>query len=78
MKQNKTHIMTMVKLTTMIGIKTGTMASVIQGTVRPRGTCGRPGLASPKHSDDDDAREERAKGTKQYAKKRVCDEYYYY
>lgn len=71
--------MTMVELTTMIGIKTGTMASVIQGTVRPRGTCGRSGPASPKHSDDDDSREEKeGKGYKTVRKKRVCDEYYYY
>lgn len=49
----------------MIGIKTGTMASVIQGTVRPRGTCGR--LVPRTYGCDDDATT-RAKGTKQYAK----------
>lgn len=41
--KNKTHYLTMMMMM-MIGIKTGTMASVIQGTVRPRGTCGRRAL----------------------------------
>lgn len=48
----------------MIGIKTGTMAtSVIQGTVRPRGTWSHV----PRTYGGDDATM-RAKGTKQYAK----------
>lgn len=48
----------------MIGIKTGTMAtSVIQGTVRPRGTW----FHVPRTYGCDDATM-RAKGTKQYAK----------
>lgn len=66
--------------TMMIGIKTGTMASVIQGTVRPRGSAaGRARFGShvPRISDDDDSKKE-GKGYKTVRKKRVCDEYYYY
>lgn len=67
----------MTTMTTMIGIKTGTMASVIQGTVRPRGTCGR--TRSPKNRMTiRGSSKEKGKGYKTVRKKRVCDEYYYY